>query len=66
MPSDYNGEGESISSLTEKWEKKLIANRDKILEEEKYGVDEKKRVGRPKNPETLFGIDGTFRQLQID
>lgn len=66
MPSDYQGEGESLASLTEKWEKKLVANRDKILEEEKYGVDERKRVGRPKNAESLFGMDGTFRQLQVD
>jgi hypothetical protein len=66
MPSDYEGEAESLQSLTETWEKKILAYRDYILEEKNYGVDEKKRVGRAKNPDSLFGIDGTFRQLQVD
>lgn len=66
MPSDYGGESESIASLTEKWEKKILSYRDRLLEEDQYGVDEKKRPGRPKNPDMLFGIDGTFRQLQFD
>jgi hypothetical protein len=53
--------------LTEVWEKKIHSYRDYFIEEaEKYGVDEKKRVGSPKNPDSLFGTDGTFRQLQFD
>lgn len=67
MPTEYEGEAGSLASITEHWEKKIISYRDYFLEENaKYGVDEKKRIGRPKNPETLFGIDGTFRQLQFD
>lgn len=66
LPSDYGGESESLASLTEKWEKKVLSYRDRLLEDDLLGVDEKKRVGKPKNPETLFGIDGTFRQLQFD
>jgi hypothetical protein len=46
--------------------KMVTAHRDYFLEDEQYGVDEKKRVGKPKSQETLFGVDGTFRQLQID
>ena len=46
--------------------KTVMAHRDYFLEDEQYGVDEKKRVGKPKSQETLFGVDGTFRQLQID
>lgn len=67
MPTEYEGEAGSIQSLTEEWEKKVLSRRDFILEEtSKYGVDETKRIGKPKNPESLFGIDGTFRQLQVD
>jgi hypothetical protein len=66
MPSDYEGEAASIQSITEEWEKKILSYRDYFLEEPKYGVDEKKRTGRPKNADSLFGIDGTFRQLQVD
>lgn len=67
MPTDYEGEAGSIESLTLEWEKKILSYRDYLVEDViKYGVDEKKRIGRPKNPESLFGIDGTFRQLQFD
>lgn len=67
MPTDYEGEAGSLASITEEWEKKFLSYRDYLVEENiKYGVDEKKRVGRPKNAESLFGIDGTFRQLQVD
>lgn len=63
----FLGEGGSLVSLTEVWEKKMMAYRDYYMEDaEKYGVDEKKRAGRPKNPDSLFGIDGTFRQLTFD
>lgn len=67
MPTEYEGEAGSLASLTEMWEKKILSYRDYFLEDSfKYGVDEKKRVGQPKNPDSLFGSDGTFRQLQFD
>lgn len=67
MPTEYEGEAGSIESLTEQWEKKIFSYRDYFLEESStYGVDEKKRIGRSKNPDSLFGIDGTFKQLKID
>lgn len=66
MPTEYEGEAGSLQSLTEQWEKKIFSHRDYLLEEANYGVDEKKRIGQPKNPDSLFGIDGTFRQLQFD
>jgi hypothetical protein len=44
----------------------MLSYRDYFIEDEQYGVDEKKRIGRPQNPESLFGIDGTFRQLNFD
>lgn len=66
MPTEYEGENGSIQSLTDEWEKKLLSYREYFLDEVNYGVDEKKRIGRPKNPDSLFGIDGTFRQLTFD
>jgi hypothetical protein len=52
--------------IIEAMEKQLVDNRDFFIEDENYGVDEKKRVGRPKNSESLFGLEGSFRQLVID
>lgn len=67
MPAEYEGEGASLKELTDVWEKKILSYRDYLLEDGKqYGVDEKKRVGQPKNASSLFGIDGTFRQLDFD
>lgn len=66
MPTEYEGEAGSIQSITDEWEKRILSYREYFLDEVNYGVDEKKRIGRPKDPDSLFGIDGTFRQLTFD
>lgn len=67
MPAEYEGEGGSLQELTEVWEKKILSYRKYLLEDNTiYGVDEKRRIGQPKNPSSLFGLDGTFRQLEYD
>lgn len=66
LPKEYGGDAGPIQELVDNLEKMLIENREFFIEDDKYGVDEKKRIGKPKNSETLFGIDGTFRQLAID
>jgi hypothetical protein len=55
-----------LLDLIDAREKILVDNRDYFVEGKNDGVDKKKRVGRPKNSESLFGIDGSFRQLLID
>jgi hypothetical protein len=55
-----------LLGIIDAMEKQLVDNRDFFIEDENYGVDEKKRVGRPKNSESLFGLEGSFRQLVID
>ncbi|GAB0090863.1 hypothetical protein DMENIID0001_056310 [Sergentomyia squamirostris] len=66
LPTEYGGEGGSIKDLTTCWENKFLEYRDYLMEESKYGTDEKKRPGLPKTEETLFGIDGSFRKLNVD
>ena len=46
--------------------KKIDSKRDWFLEEAKYKTDESKRPGKPKTVESLFGIEGSFRQLNLD
>jgi len=41
-------------------------SRDFLLEREKMKSDEPKRPGRPKTSQDLFGMEGSFRQLNID
>jgi hypothetical protein len=66
LPIEYGGNGGSINDIIAEWEQKVLDHREFIIKENSYGVDEKKRIGQPKNPETLFGTDGTFRKLDID
>jgi len=66
LPKEYGGEAGTIQEIVDDLEKTLVANRDFFIEDEKYGVDEKKRIGKSKNSESLFGVEGSFRQLTID
>lgn len=66
LPQEYGGEAGPIQDIINDSENFFIENRKFFIEDEDYGVDERKRVGRPKNAESLFGVDGTFRQLAID
>lgn len=67
MPAEYEGEGQSLQEIADVWEKKILSYRDYLVNDSKlFGVDEKKRIGQPKNSSSLFGVDGTFRQLDFD
>ncbi|XP_055532754.1 retinol-binding protein pinta-like [Wyeomyia smithii] len=66
LPAEYGGEAGPIQDIINRAEKKFLANREYFLEEDQYGTDERKRPGRPKDAESLFGVDGSFRQLQVD
>jgi len=66
LPSEYGGDGGPIQNIIDHWEKKMIEYRDYFIEEDSFGTEEKKRPGRPKNSEALFGAEGSFRQLNVD
>lgn len=66
LPTEYGGEAGPIQNMSNEWEKKLLSYEKYFQDCEKYGTDEKKRVGRPKNAESLFGTEGSFRKLEFD
>lgn len=66
MPAEYGGEGDSIPALIEHWQKKVESYRDWFLQEDIQKSDESRRSGTPKTSESLFGTQGSFRQLDVD
>nr|XP_031836054.1 alpha-tocopherol transfer protein-like [Nomia melanderi]XP_031836055.1 alpha-tocopherol transfer protein-like [Nomia melanderi] len=67
LPSDVDGEQESLSKMHEEYIKEIDSKRDWFVEEEELGhVDESQRVGKSKTANDLFGVEGTFKKLEID
>jgi hypothetical protein len=46
--------------------KNLVARKDHFAEDSQYGTEESKRLGLPKTQSTLFGVEGSFRSINID
>ncbi|KAH0814822.1 alpha-tocopherol transfer protein-like isoform X1 [Tenebrio molitor] len=66
LPKDYDGELPSCEELQADTLKDLLENFDFFKWQNSQKVDESKRFGRPKNVSTIFGVDGTFKKLEID
>ncbi|CAG9567049.1 unnamed protein product [Danaus chrysippus] len=47
------------------WKAKVESYRDWFLNEEECS-DESLRPGKPRSSSSLFGVDGSFRQLDVD
>ncbi|XP_065367110.1 alpha-tocopherol transfer protein-like [Calliphora vicina] len=67
LPKEYGGENGSIPELIADFERKFMEYRDYFRESEtKYGSDESLRPGKPIDFENLFGMEGSFRKLNVD
>jgi len=66
LPTEYGGTLGSIEKLASESAAAVEANRAYFLDNMRYGVDETKRKGKAKTAGDLFGIEGSFRRLEID
>nr|ATY51904.1 CTD6 [Heliconius melpomene] len=66
LPVEYGGNGGTVNEIIEYWKNKIDHYSSWIEEDSKYGTDEAKRPGSPKSADTLFGVEGSFRQLSFD
>ncbi|KAJ3618118.1 hypothetical protein MTP99_006148 [Tenebrio molitor] len=66
LPSDYGGTSDSASVLHEQMKTKMCDNIPFFAWEEKQTVDESARPGKPKSVNEIFGVEGTFKKLELD
>jgi hypothetical protein len=66
LPSDYSGTSDSASVLQEQMKIKMRDNIPFFAWEEKQTVDETVRPGKPKSVNDIFGVEGTFKKLELD
>ncbi|CAB3231193.1 unnamed protein product [Arctia plantaginis] len=67
LPIEYGGSDGSVQELTDHWKAKVESYRDWFLQQEEVRSDESKRSdGTSKNSSIVFGIEGSFRKLEVD
>lgn len=64
LPKEYGGEA-CLREQLDYWKQKMEDNKDWFVEDAVFGTDESKRI-RTEFDEEIFGVDGSFRRLEID
>lgn len=53
--------------MSEYWKRRVEEKRETLIESDKrIQVDESKRLGKANTAQELFGIEGSFRKLNVD
>ncbi|XP_071570121.1 alpha-tocopherol transfer protein-like [Temnothorax nylanderi] len=66
LPSEAGGQAGSLQELHDKQVKKLVDHVAWFQEEEGHRVNEALRPGKAKTATDLFGVEGSFKKLEID
>jgi len=66
LPTEYGGTNGCLDDLTKFWKREVEASHDWLKLQTTYKSEENLRQGRPKLHADLFGIEGSFRKLDID
>lgn len=66
LPKEYGGENSSVDEMMQEWEKKMDQYAEYFKKNAEYGTDEKLRPGKAIDFNSMFGIEGSFRKLNVD
>ncbi|XP_075216087.1 retinol-binding protein pinta-like isoform X3 [Lycorma delicatula] len=67
LPKEYGGEEASIDELRDAWQETMESFKEWLMTEGSLVTDESKRPEKSKYKNSdLFGVEGSFTQLQID
>ncbi|KAI4466012.1 alpha-tocopherol transfer protein-related [Holotrichia oblita] len=66
LPAEYGGDAGPIQDLIDYWKKKVEDYAPWFKEDYKYVSNESRRIGKPKTATDLFGMEGSFRKLNVD
>ena len=64
LPKEYGGEA-CLNKISEYWKQKLNDYQEWFIKDAVYGTDEKKRIITTTDEE-FYGMDGSFKQLELD
>ncbi|XP_014487684.1 PREDICTED: uncharacterized protein LOC106751312 [Dinoponera quadriceps] len=67
LPNECGGKAGPIRELMDANYKRIVNFREWFLEDEKNNrVNESLWIGKSKTSDDLFGVDGSFKQIEID
>ncbi|KAB0798078.1 hypothetical protein PPYR_09071 [Photinus pyralis] len=66
LPEEFGGCNGSVKDLTVFWKDKVESYRDWFLKDENCKIDERLRPGTRKTSSEVFGLEGSFRKLDLD
>ncbi|KAF5308785.1 hypothetical protein FQR65_LT06018 [Abscondita terminalis] len=66
LPIELGGDAYSVSEILDEWKTKIENNAKWLIENENLRSDETKRIGKINYDVERFGVDGSFKKLQID
>jgi len=66
LPVEYGGTNMDLDTIHDQWKNRVNDNRDWLMLQSRYKADESLRPGKPRSYTDIFGIEGSFRKLEID
>ncbi|KAF5280970.1 hypothetical protein FQR65_LT14894 [Abscondita terminalis] len=66
LPKEYGGNNGSLTDLKVVWKEKIESYREWFLKDSNFRTNESLRLGEPKTTSNVFGMEGSFRNLNVD